>query len=129
VKRVLIAHFLLCIAALFLNDSDLSYALIVGPYIAIIPVYLILFHRRNAIFALGAICLHMFLSISCYLIASGFNLSHRISTWMIEQNGDDWGILYLLFDFIARTIIPLIPCIIHLVICAVRWLFSAKKTA
>ncbi len=129
VKWIFIAHFLFYLVALILMDTDFSIALIAGPYLGIIPVYLILYHRRDATFALGAICLHMFLSISCYLIASGFNLSHRISTWMIEQNGDDWGILALLFDFIARTIIPLIPCIIHLVICAIRRLCSAKKTA
>lgn len=128
VRRVLTAHVLISVLVPFFVEYELVAGLyLFAPYLAIIPVYLILYRKQPALFACGALCMHLILTLLCYLI--GQSAGHAISEWMIVQNGDDWSILILLFEYTIRNIIGLITPILHLLICLIRWLFPSKKTA
>ena len=128
VYRILTAHVLIAVLVPFFIEYEFVAGLyIFAPYLAIIPVYLILYRKRTALFAWGALIVHIVLALLCLII--GQSTSHAISEWMIAQNGDDWAIITLLFDLIARSIIGLVAPITHLVICLIRRLFPSKITA
>lgn len=127
VRRVLTAHVLISILIPFFVEYELVAGLyLFSPYLAIIPLYLILYRKQPALFAWGALCMHLVLTLLCFLI--GQSASHAISEWMIVQNGDDGSILVLWAELNARSFIGLIAPIIHLLICLIRWLFPSKKT-
>ncbi len=122
---IMAIHLILTFFTFFRYDFGLSiYAFyIIVAYPSIIPLYHIFFIRRSAYVAWGALTIHIVITVFCYwLWESG--LAHSISQWMIKLSGDDWDILYLFFEFIARTILPLIPIMIHLIIALFRWGFS-----
>ena len=128
VRRVLTAHILISVLIPFFGDYELVAGLyLFAPYLAILPLYLILYRKQSALFAWGALSMHLILTLLCFLI--GQNASHAISEWMIVQNGDDWAILVLLAELTARSVIGVIAPIVHLVICLIRWLFPSKNTA
>ena len=88
VRRVLIAHVLISILVPFFVEYELVTGLYhVATYLAIIPLYLILYRKQPALFAWGALSMHLVLTLLCFLI--GQSASHAISEWMIVQN--DWG--------------------------------------
>lgn len=128
VCRILTAHVLISVLVPFFVEYELVAGLyLFAPYLAIIPLYLILYRKQPALFAWGALSMQVALTLLCFLI--GQSASHAISEWMVARSGDDWAILALMAEFIIRSVIGLIAPIIHLVICLIRWLFPFKKTA
>ena len=128
VRRILTAHVLISILVSFFVEYELVSGLyLFAPYLAIIPLYLILYRKQPALFAWGALCVHIVLTLLCFLI--GQNVSHAISEWMIVHNGDNGTILVLFGELIIRSFIGLITPIVHLIICLIRVLFPSNKAA
>lgn len=128
VRYILTAHLLISVVIPFFIEYELVAGLyLFAPYLAILPLYLILYRKRTALFAWGALCMHLVLTLLCFLI--GQNASHAISEWMIIHNGDDGAILVLWAELNARSFIGLITPSVHLIICLIRRLFPSKKTA
>jgi hypothetical protein len=64
VRRILTAHVLISILVPFFVEYELVTGLyLFVPYLAIIPLYLILFRKQPAQFAWGALCMHLFLTL------------------------------------------------------------------
>lgn len=123
------AHLLLATLTLFQYDLGMTiygHYLLIG-YIAIIPLYLICLVKRSAFVGWGALIAHVLLTVLFYLIGY-MGAAHGISELMIQTSRSDDGILYLCLEYIARSILPLIPILAHLIISFVQWGFSASQT-